>query len=105
MSPPAAVTARRAQSQSPAVALTSCRAASPGCWQRRVDSSTRTRSHVRQIESSQPRPQFGQVLRRRRSQILPRWATVARRLAARFDLQAGEVREALTAEIATERGR
>ena len=81
MSPPAAVTARRAQSQSPAVALTSCRAASPGCWQRRVNSSTRTRSHVRQIESSQPRPQFGQVLRRRRSQILPQ--TQARRWRSR----------------------
>ena len=34
-----------------------------------------------------------------------RWATIARALAARFDLQAGEVREALTAEIAAERGR
>ena len=35
----------------------------------------------------------------------PRWGAVARRLAARFDLPAGEVREALTAEFAAERGR
>ena len=35
----------------------------------------------------------------------PRWATIARALAARFDLPAGEVREALAAELAAERGR
>lgn len=35
----------------------------------------------------------------------PRWGAVARRLAARFDLPAGEVREALAAELAAERGR
>ena len=35
----------------------------------------------------------------------PRWATIARRLAARFDLPTGEVREALAAEIAADRDR
>ena len=35
----------------------------------------------------------------------PRWATIARRLAARFDLPAGQVREALAAELAAERHR
>ena len=35
----------------------------------------------------------------------PRWATIARRLAARFSLPAGDVREALAAELAAERGR
>lgn len=35
----------------------------------------------------------------------PRWGAIARRLAARFELPAGEVREALAAEFAAERGR
>ena len=35
----------------------------------------------------------------------PRWATIARRLAQRFDLPAGEVRQALVDELAAERGR
>ena len=35
----------------------------------------------------------------------PRWGAVARRLAARFDLPAGEVRAALATELAAERGR
>ena len=35
----------------------------------------------------------------------PRWGTIARRLAERFDLPAGELREALAAELAAERGR
>ena len=35
----------------------------------------------------------------------PRWGTIARRLAERFDLAAGEVREALAAELAAERQR
>ena len=34
-----------------------------------------------------------------------RWATIARRLADRFDLQAGDVRDALAAELAAERSR
>ena len=35
----------------------------------------------------------------------PRWATIARALAARFDLPAGEVREALGAALAADRNR
>ena len=35
----------------------------------------------------------------------PRWATIARALAARFDLPAGEVREALGAALAADRDR
>ena len=35
----------------------------------------------------------------------PRWATIARRLAERFDLPAGEVREALAVELAADRDR
>ena len=35
----------------------------------------------------------------------PRWGAIARKLAQRFDLPAGEVREALTAELAADRGR
>ena len=35
----------------------------------------------------------------------PRGGTIARRLAERFDLPAGELREALAAELAAERGR
>ena len=35
----------------------------------------------------------------------PRWATIARRLAARFNWPAGEVREALADELAAERAR
>ena len=35
----------------------------------------------------------------------PRWGTIARRLAARFNWPAGEVREALAAELAAERDR
>ena len=35
----------------------------------------------------------------------PRWGAIARNLAQRFDLPAGEVREALAAELAAERGR
>jgi len=35
----------------------------------------------------------------------PRWGVVARRLAARFELPAGELREALAADLEAERGR
>ena len=35
----------------------------------------------------------------------PRWSVVARHLAERFDLPAGEVREALAVELAAERAR
>ena len=35
----------------------------------------------------------------------PRWGAIASRLAARFELPAGEFREALAAELAAERGR
>ena len=35
----------------------------------------------------------------------PRWGTIARALAARFDLPAGEVREALAVELAADRDR
>ena len=62
MSPPAASSARRAHSQSPAQTLTRQRSAS-SVAQRRARSSTATRSHVRQMERSTW--QTGQVRRRR----------------------------------------
>ena len=50
-----------------------------------------------------PRPSPGYRAAAGRKQ--PRWGTIARWLAERFDLPAGEVREALAAELAAERER
>ena len=79
-SPPAAARARRAHSQSPAHDFTSRRSSSTGYRHFRILSSGQARSHVRQIESSEP--QSGQVLRRRRRQTRPH-ATHARRCLSR----------------------
>ena len=79
-SPPAAARARRAHSQSPAHDFTSRRSSSTGYRHFRILSSGQARSHVRQIESSEP--QSGQVLRRRRRQTRPH-ETHARRCLSR----------------------
>ena len=79
-SPPAAARARRAHSQSPAHDFTSRRSSSTGYRYFRILSSGQARSHVRQIESSEPHS--GQVFRRRRRQTRPH-ATHARRCFSR----------------------